>query len=261
MDLTGSSPLECVEKAPVKERAVITEVEAKLLIEQEHDLRAIGRLTELGPFLIRVRDRVRLYSIYVDTPELTLARRGIAVRVRRQAGRWEATVKWAGRTRGAVHERPELTVPLARAPRIPWVLPDSELRAQLGPLLPRRPLNPIVITDIRRRRFDVFPKNPSDPTRPVAELALDRVHLYAPATGKPQMTYFEVEIELLHGRRRNITTLAQLLRRRFRLTPSADSKFAHGLKLIYGARPFANTTQRTPTLSLVTAKPALYVGT
>lgn len=210
------------------------EVEAKLLAPRESDLRAIARVECLGPYRLRRRDTARLHSIYVDTADLTLARHGVALRLRRHAGRWEATAKWAGQVNGVVHERRELTRALRSVPRMPFSLPPGVLRTQLNAQVAGQPLTPILITTIQRRRFDVLRADAARRARPVAELALDQVRLHPPGQRAPGITYCEVEIELLHGTRRDIANLARLLRQDFGLTPSRASKFARGLALIYG---------------------------
>jgi inorganic triphosphatase YgiF len=208
------------------------EVEAKLLAS-ESQLRAVARLREVGAYRLRRRDIVRLHSVYVDTADLTLARHGIALRLRRQAGRWELTAKWAGRVAGLVHERPEVTVPLSMPPRFPFQL-DTGLQPSLKDLVADRPLRPILITQIHRRRIDVLPRTRG--TRwPVAELALDRVRLRAPDARQAAAVYGEIEIERVKGTRHDVTRLAQVLQQRFDLTPSAASKFARGLALLYAS--------------------------
>ena len=80
--------------------SVPSEIEAKLLVPQEADLRAIARLERVGRYRVQPRDVVKLHSIYLDTADLALANHGVALRVRRHAGRWEATAKWTGNVRG-----------------------------------------------------------------------------------------------------------------------------------------------------------------
>ena len=206
------------------------EIEAKLLVPHERDLRAIARLTSIGPYCLRPRDAVRLYSVYLDSPGLDLARRGVALRLRRHAGRWELTAKWGGRVAGLVHERPELTLALARAPRFPF-RPDFPWPSAVDRIVAGSALEPVLITQISRRRIDVVP----DAARAaVAELALDRVRLRRPRDRVPVATYNEVEIERLRGPRRHVVRLAQLLQARFALPPSSESKFARGLHALYG---------------------------
>jgi inorganic triphosphatase YgiF len=217
--------------------AVPTELEAKLLVPSPADLRAIARLTQVGPHPLRRRDTVRLHSVYLDTPEYALARHGVAFRLRRTAGRWEATVKWAGHVNGTVHERPELTVPLERPPQFPFVLPDGPLRVHLAALVAGRALAPILVSEVRRQRIDVLPPLQALPDGPpVAELALDRVRLRAPEGDGPEDVYCEAEIECTGGERRDVVAVSRLLRRAFHLMPSRETKFARGLVLVRGRR-------------------------
>jgi len=208
------------------------EVEAKMLAS-ESQLRAIARLREVGGYRLRPRDSVRLHSVYLDTADLALARHGIALRLRRQAGRWELTAKWAGRIAGLVHERPEVTLPLPRAPRFPFRL-DKGFQPRLEAIVAHQPLRPLLITQIHRRRIDVLP-GARGTRRPVAELALDRVRLRAPDARQAAEAYCEIEIERVNGTRRDVTNLARALRRQFHLSPSSESKFARGLALLYGS--------------------------
>jgi inorganic triphosphatase YgiF len=283
--------------------AIPVEVEAKLLVPTASDLRAIGRLTHLGPYPLRSRGAVRLHSTYLDTPSLTLARHGVALRLRRQGRQWEATLKWAGQLEGDVHERPEMTVALPKAPALPFAPLPGPLHTQLAALVAGRQLSPILISEIHRRLFDVLPLDPTMPPEPIAELALDRVRLRGPANerlvegsppyeggarggsatarkqppplplpstssgqalgkegvqrastlarrglgssdGQPETTYCEVEIEQRQGERRDITSLARLLRDGFNLVPSSASKFGRGLTLLYGAGIIGSGDQR-----------------
>ncbi len=217
------------------DRPIPVELEAKLLAPTATDLQAIGRLSHLGPYPLRARGAVHLHSTYLDTPSLTLARHGVGVRLRRQGRRWEITVKLAGRVDGEVHERPEMTVALPRAPVLPFVLPPGPLHSQLAALVAGRPLTPILKSTIHRRLFDVLPSDPTAASEPVAELALDRVRLHGPEEGKPETEYCEVEVECRRGNRDDIGSLAQLLQRGFNLVPSSESKLGRGLTLLYGA--------------------------
>ena len=198
-------------------------------------MRAIAALTHLGAHPLRARGVARLHSLYVDTAAMTLARHRVALRLRQHGNRWEATAKWAGRIDGTVHERPELTVALPGRPEIPFQLPQGPLHIHLAALVAGRPLTPILITEIQRRRFDVLAPEGSNGEESLAELALDRVRLRGPKGHAADTAYCEVEIERLRGGRQDVAELARLLQREFSLTPSIDSKFLRGLKLLYGA--------------------------
>ncbi|MFQ5666742.1 MAG: CHAD domain-containing protein [Candidatus Binatia bacterium] len=225
--------------------AIPAEVEAKLLARQEDELPAIARLRCLGPYRLRPRRAAHLHSVYVDTSNLTLARHGVALRLRRVGGRWEATAKWSGHVAGDVHERPELTQALPRAPRIPFVLGAGRLQRHLAALVGGRRLMPVLVTDIHRRRLTILRSASVGNAAAVAELDLDRVHLHAPAQRAVVGAYYEAEVELLHGTRDEIADLAHLLRTRFGLAPSTNSKFACGMTLLYGPHVL-DTTQPRP---------------
>ena len=216
------------------EAAIPAEVELKFLIAAAHDLHAISRLHALGQYRLRRRRTQRLHSVYVDTAEQSLARNGVALRLRRDTVNWEATAKWEGRVDGALHERPELTVSLGTEPALPFSLTPGLLRTHLAALVGGRPLQPLLITDIYRRRFDILGAADDDQT-PVAELALDTVRLRPPAGNTAIATYHELEIELRGGTRRDLRTIGQSLKQQFNLTPSASSKFARGLSLLYSS--------------------------
>ena len=220
------------------------EIEARLLVPTATDLRAIARLTHLGPYPLRSSGAGRLHSTYLDTPSLTLARHGVALRLRRQGRQWTASLKWAGEVEGDAHERPELTAALPGAPALQSTWLPGSLLTPLAALVAGRQLTPVLISEIHRRLFDVLPASPAATPEPIAELALDRVHLRAPGDGQPGTTYCEVEVERRRGERRDIAGLARLLRRGFNLLPSSESKFARGLTLLYGTGIIGSADQR-----------------
>jgi len=246
-----SEPYEGVLDNPVK-RAIIVdmpasavipqEIEAKLLVARPAILNAIARLKDLGPYRLRPQPTVRLHTIYLDTAGFTLARHGVALRLRRNRSRWEASVKWSGQEDGMVHSRPELTVRLSRPPSFPFSLSSRLLAAQLSPLIAGYSLMPILISDVRRQRRGVQVSKQGK-AMTFAELALDHVRLRAPGThGQLADTYDEIEVELKpRGTTGDLFNFAELLRTRFALTPTAGSKFSRGLALLYGPTLF--TTQ------------------
>ncbi len=98
-----------------------TEIELKLslpanLAKHIWDVPPLAGLLNAGP------ESTRLYSAYYDTPSLDLQRRGVALRLRRQRRRWVQTLKTAGIPGGALQQRVELEIPVARgAPDLEWV--------------------------------------------------------------------------------------------------------------------------------------------
>ncbi|MGE0519279.1 MAG: CHAD domain-containing protein [Candidatus Binatia bacterium] len=214
--------------------AIPQEVEVKLAVDSADTLGRIARLRRLGDYGLRPRGIQHLHTVYLDTAALSLARSGVALRVRRNGRRWEATAKWPGQVAGALHERPELTMPLRDAPGMPFELPDGPLRDRLRPFALGRPLQPILITEVERRRLDLQPAAARSAIA-LAELALDTVQVLAPNAEPAADMYWEVEIEQRAGSRDDCVAAGRELQRQFGLPPSPDTKFARGLRAVYGA--------------------------
>lgn len=214
------------------------EVEAKLLAPQPATLSAIARLVHLGPYRLRRRQPANLHTVYLDTPTLTLAHHGIALRLRRDQARWEASLKWSGKENGMIHARPELTVRLSRPPVFPFSLPPGLHNAEIPRLVKGESLQPILLSLVYRRRFAVHREEKTG-TKACAELALDRVRLCSPeGKRRPVATYCEVEIEQeAGGTVQDLLCFAALLKERFALVPATGSKFSRGLSLLYGFAP------------------------
>jgi triphosphatase len=212
------------------------EVEAKLAVTSEHDLRAIAGAGQLGPYALRPRGVARLHSVYFDTADLVLARHAMALRARRHGRRWEVTLKWAGQVSGAVHSRPELTEPLSRPPGSAGLVLSPAFQQQISALVAGRRLQPVLVSDVRRELVDIHAAIPGTTDEVLVELALDKVDLHAPndGSGEARETYREIEVEQKGGARADVDQLARLLQKQFGLTPSTDTKFSHGINLLYG---------------------------
>lgn len=218
--------------------------EARLLLPNATDLRAIAHLTHLGPHPLRLRGIERRHSTYLDTPSLTLARHGVALQLRRRGRQWDVIVGLAGCVEGGVNERPGLTVALPRAPDLPFVLPPGPLHTRLAALAARRPLTPILTCQVYRRLFDVLPPDAPVGPEPIAELALYRIRVRTPQEGQPETTYYEVEVACHHGEQADIKRLARLLRHGFNLEPSNQPAFARGVTHLYGPGIIGTGDQR-----------------
>lgn len=212
------------------------EVEVKLEAASRDALDQIAALRALPPYRLRRRRAQALETTYLDTADHALARARVAVRVRRAGRRWEATAKWPGRIAGALHTRPELTVPLAGPPAAPFEPPPGPLRDALQPYLLGRPLRPVLVTRVERRLLDLLPATGNGA---LAEVALDAVALCRPDGTTAAPEYWEVEIEQRDGEADDCVAAARALRQQFGLVPSRATKLERGLAAVLptGAPP------------------------
>ena len=84
------------------------EIELKLLLPA-------GTAALLSHSRLRATPPVRqqLHTVYFDTPDFELAKRGVALRVRRAGRRWIQTLKTEADSTGGLSARVELEVPVS----------------------------------------------------------------------------------------------------------------------------------------------------
>lgn len=210
--------------------APAAEIELKLSISAE-DARRLGRL----PAIRRsARGRARtqgLHSVYYDTPDFELRRSGVALRLRRDGGRWIQTLKGAGEVQGGLHLRQELDTPvpaqllnhhaLAAAGASP-VLSDPVLRAQL---------HPVFTTEIRRTSRILQPAAGTE-----IELCVDSGQV---TTGSARAPISEIELELKRGQPQALLDLAHELLDDIdlRLEPASKAQRGYALAAAAPAKP------------------------
>lgn len=168
----------------------------------------------------------RLISTYYDTPDLTLQRSGLSLRVRQQAGRFIQTVKAEDTGRAGLLSRGEWEDSLDQnRPN-----PDAP---QSGPHLPRVgvDLHPLLVTDVTRTLVEIEPK--AD-TR--IEVAIDEgeVRVVGDHAVEP---ISEIELELKSG---EVAALYDVALRLLEVAPvriETRSKSARGYHLAAGKEP------------------------
>lgn len=198
------------------------EVELKLALAEIHQARFLRH-----PLLKLAVERhvTTLDNIYYDTADLSLRRRGIALRLRRKGRDWLQTVKLAGTASVGLSSRPEWETPYAG--HFDFSLIDrSDVREclQRPKLLAR--IVPICETRFRRITWR-FPAPPGD-----VLLTLDRGWIIA--NGRRE-AISELELELADAPVSAIFGLAIQLSERVALTPSVLSKAERGYRLHSGA--------------------------
>lgn len=214
-----------------------TETELKLRLGPQD----VPRLLAL-PQLASPARTEPLLNTYLDTPDLALKARRMAVRERRVGGQTLLTVKTAGQSVHGLTQRCEWEGPTEPgAPDFAALVDDTELAAWLTGLAPR--LQPVFRTDFTRRSWVI------DHAGARIEVALDEGTITAgnasPA-GQPSRceTILELELELLDGPPDALVSLARTLEQdgarqageRW-LHPSDLSKAQRGLALFLQADP------------------------
>ncbi len=205
------------------EAAVATEIELKLRFPPSR-LREVLTLPELSG--ARRGSSRLLAATYFDTPALDLWQHRIALRVRREGGRWVQTVKGGGSAASGLHRRLEIDSlltdgqpDLSRLPRHPLarVLRSRKVVEGLGP---------VFHTEIRRslRLLEPVPGV-------CIEAAIDRGTL---RSGRRRRPLCEIELELRSGPVGALFDLARQLALRIPVAMEHRSKAQRGYALFRG---------------------------
>lgn len=200
------------------------EVELKLALAEAHQARFLRH-----PLLKQALERHVdiLDNIYYDTADLALRRRGIALRLRRNARGWLQTVKLAGASTAGLSSRPEWEVPYAGHFDFSAIdQPAVRAWLQRPKLLAR--IIPICETRFRRITWK-FAASPG-----AVLLTLDRGWIIA--NGRRE-AISEVELELAGAPVHAIFGIATQFAQRAALTPSVLSKAERGYRLYLGTPP------------------------
>jgi inorganic triphosphatase YgiF len=162
------------------------EIELKLLIDPQ-DIPRLWRHPLLAARTRRKLPTQKLLSIYYDTPELTLHKNKIAVRLRRVGKRWIQTVKTEGSVVAGLHERPEWEQEIAENTLMLQPLPEPTLQRFFADDTVRKALQPIFTTEFLRSCRMLEWSNGD-----VIEFSLDRGEIRA---GERTQPISEVELE------------------------------------------------------------------
>jgi inorganic triphosphatase YgiF len=167
--------------------------------------------------------------VYYDSADHDLWRRGIALRVRRDANGWTQCVKGGGSVQAGIHHRIESEAPLAgETPDVGRIV-DTELAATVRRALGAARLEPLFKTDITRRTRTLSPAPGT-----TVELCLDRGVIKAGARREP---ICEAELELKEGPAWRLYETALELERETPLRVEHRSKAERGYALARGVTP------------------------
>ena len=166
------------------------EIELKLLIAPG-DVAKLRRGDTLKSAALGKPVTRTLHSIYFDTPDQDLAKRGMALRLRKAGNRWIQTFKCGGSSESGLHQRQEFDTPVAVQFLDLYALMQTPAAELLRDPDFRERLAPAFVTRFRRTTWNVE-IHPGE----TAELALDQGEVIAGTTSTP---ISEVEIELIEG--------------------------------------------------------------
>jgi len=205
------------------------EVEAKFLSPRRISAASIESFLESLGLKVEWQEPQRQRDIYWDTFDGKLLQKGAALRVRCVDEKFTVTFKGPRSSEEPLFVRPEAEWQLTRQEsdifehRDNW-LPQLPLELMRDfPVDPRR-LERVLTVETLRHKAIV-----SDSEDFRAELALDAITFMK---GHSQAKHGEIELELKAGSSAQLERIAEALRQRFGLEPSARSKFEVGMAAV-----------------------------
>lgn len=215
----------------------LIETEIKLLVTAARPatiLAQLDELTELGEYTILGVATVHVRDVYYDTRDLRLLKNGCALRVRRENGAAQMTLKveWRGSWRFNVRSEysenlspPALEAAL-RSPECSSLLRKAQDAGLIEPMKElHRQLQKVVVLDNRRRKSNIFKEDAA-----IAQLSVDEVIYELPVEGR----FVEIEVEAISERyTKDLEAIASELHRVFpgKLAVSLTSKYERGISL------------------------------
>ncbi len=197
-------------------RAFLMEIELKLALDPAHAVRL-----RRYPWLKGIKAEQRaLLSLYFDTPDFALSRRGISWRLRRIGYHWVQTLKAAAPAVGALSSRPEWeTQVMGNTPDLAVLAPEARARLQGVDL---EKLAPVFVTEVKRTTWIVTVGETT------MEIALDLGEVRAGVASDP---ICEIELELKSGPPHGLFVAASNLLEWVPLSIDTRSKAARGYRL------------------------------
>lgn len=203
------------------------ETEIKLIFEG----RALARLGKAESFLAAAEGPVRrrrLKSVYFDTDDRLLFRRGYTLRIRQDGRRFTQTIKAEAEADAGIASRQEWEVPvggpepelaLAADTPVPEILAGKDLTAA--------DLKPLVLVEVSRTLRLLRPD-----AQTLIEMAIDRGRITG---GERSEAVAEVELELKEGEPAALFGFARRLLREVPFRLEFRAKSARGFALLDGA--------------------------
>ena len=216
------------------------EIELKLSVAPERAA-AVRQL----PLLRRLAEKRaltrQLSTVYFDTPDRALAKRGIALRIRGIGRRRIQTIKLPSEGLGGLQVQREIETPVAGdRPELDKIA-DLRLRRLFADKAITRRLAPLFVTEFRRTVWPIrFGES-------LIELAFDEGEIRAKDARLPLS---EIELELRSGRPEHLFELALAVHDSLPVTLGGATKAARGYALAEGVFEFEALAQRIGALDL-----------
>jgi len=234
---------------------VAAEVELKLTLDRRVAPRAaelVGHPAVAAVKHGRVRT-ARVASTYYDTPDFTLEKARVALRLRRDGARVVQTVKGPplDAAAGALHVHDEHEWRLARARLDPAKLATTPWHKLFARAQKRGGVAPVFATDVVRRSVPL-----AFPDGSTATLAIDVGSIRAGPPPARKLPIAEIEIEVGQGTAAPAYDLALALLDDWPLTIATSSKAARGYALVHGSTDGAAAPVRAGPVSYAPDGPA-----
>jgi triphosphatase len=220
------------------------EIELKLSIPAGR-ARRLGERPPLRQTKATGPTRHRLVSVYFDTPDLDLRRRGVGLRVRHMDGRRLQTIKCDG---GSPFGRFECEEEIGRDRPDLTCVAEAGLQALFAEIGAPRRLQPLFTTEIDRTAWRL------EPNGVAIEYALDRGRIRA---GRRTLPVHEVELELKQGVPVALFEAASMLHRKVPLRIEWETKGQRGYALSAGFVPKPRSWEPPELAKKMTVREAL----
>lgn len=226
------------------------EIELKLAVAPDRagELRKLELLRRLSEKRGSTRE---LSTVYFDTPDQALSRRGIALRIRSTGQRKLQTIKLPAEGPGGLQIQREVETPVSGdAPEFDRIS-DLRLRRLFADAAIADALGPMFVTEFKRTAWPLRFEGS------LIELAFDQGEIRA---GTARQPLSEVELELKEGKPEHIFDLALALHEALPVTLGHATKAARGYALLDGAQPQPVKALPTGMVPTMTARHAFAIA-
>jgi triphosphatase len=178
--------------------------------------------------VLEPRSTLQIFDTYLDTDDWRFHRAGLALRIRSESGKSEATLKSLHSAREEVADRRELSESLESAASESIRLSKGPVGMRVHAVSGAHALRPLFEVRTSRQRFSV---RRADEAQQMGEIALDETVISRPH-GEPQASMQRVEVEALTETLEPLQSLVKTLRNDCALEAASDSKYSQGLKSV-----------------------------